>query len=68
MLMLEPPELVSVPESVWLLPTCTVPKFRLEGFAVSVPGAMPVPERGRVKLEFVALDAIATLPVTLPVD
>ena len=68
MVTLEPPELVNVPESVWLLPTCTVPKFRLEGFAVSAPGAMPDPESGKLKLEFVALDAIATLPETFPED
>ena len=28
----EPPELVKVSDSVWLLPTCTLPKLRLVGF------------------------------------
>lgn len=68
MVTLEPPELVNVPESVWLPPTCTEPKLRLDGLAVNAPGAMPDPESGKLKLEFEALDVIATLPVTLPDD
>ena len=55
MVTLEPPELVKVSASVWLLPTCTLPKLRLEAVAVSDPGVTPDPESGTVK---VGLDAL----------
>lgn len=63
---LEPPELVTVSDRVELLPICTLPKLRLEGFAVSDPAATPVPERGRFKVGFEASLRMAMLPVTGP--
>jgi hypothetical protein len=52
---LEPPELVKVSDSVWLLPTCTLPKLRLGAVAVSDPGITPEPESGTVNMGFDAL-------------
>ena len=47
----EPPELVKVSASVWLLPTWTLPKLRLDAVAVSDPGVTPEPECGPVTTE-----------------
>jgi hypothetical protein len=55
MVTLEPPELVKVSDSVWLLPTCTLPKLRLEAVEVSDPGVTPEPESGTVNVGFDAL-------------
>jgi hypothetical protein len=60
---LEPPELVRVSESVWLLPNCTVPKVRLVAVAVSDPGVTPVPDSGTFKFGFDASLTIARLPL-----
>jgi len=38
----------------------------LVGFAVSRPGVTPVPDAGKVRFAFVAVLAIAKLPVTVP--
>jgi hypothetical protein len=51
MVTLAPPELVRVSDSVWLLPTCTLPKLRLEAVAVSDPCVTPEPESGTVMTE-----------------
>ena len=51
----EPPELVKVSASVWLLPTCTPPKLRLVAVAVSDPSVTPDPESGTVNVGFDAL-------------
>ena len=59
---LEPPELVRVSESVWLLPTCTLPKLRLVAVAVSDPGVTPVPDSGTFKFGFDASLTIARSP------
>jgi hypothetical protein len=64
---LEPPELVSVPDRLLLLPACTVPKFRLAGLATIVPAETPVPESGRLSDEFDPLLAMAMPPVANPV-
>lgn len=40
---LDPPVFERVTDCVWLLPTVTVPRFKLEG-AVRYPAAVPVPE------------------------
>ena len=61
-----PPEFVSVTESVWLVPVCTFPKDRLEGFDTRDPGVTPVAESAILKDGFVASLAIVTLPVTVP--
>jgi hypothetical protein len=65
---LDPPELVSVSDKLELLPSCTLPNPRLVGFAVSVPGAMPVPDSARFTAGLEALEVKATLPLELPVD
>ena len=62
----EPPVLVRVSDKFALLPTCTLPKARLVGFAVSVPGVTPVPESGILKLESEAVEVMLTLPVAAP--
>jgi hypothetical protein len=62
----DPPELVSVSESVWLLPTCTLPKLRLLAVAVSDPGVAPVPESGTANVGFEALLVIDRLPLADP--
>ena len=49
-----------------LLPIVTLPKSRLVGFAASIPGANPVPERVMVAGELVALLTTVTVPVALP--
>jgi hypothetical protein len=66
MVTLEPPELVKVSDSVWLLPTCTLPKLRLVAVAVSDPGVTPEPESGTVKVGFDALLVIERLPLADP--
>ena len=53
-------------ERVWLLPTITVPKLRLDGFAPKVPGVTPVPERGIVKVGLEAFEVTLMLPLAAP--
>jgi len=60
--------LVTVSDRDLLLPTVTLPKLRLAGFAPSVPGVTPVPDKGMVSAGFEALDVIVMLPLTLPAD
>ena len=62
MITLEPPELVRVSESVWLLPTCTLPKLRPVAVAVSAPGVTPEPDSGMPRVGFDALLVMARLP------
>jgi hypothetical protein len=68
MVTLDPPELVSVSDKVWLLPTCTLPKLRLVAVAVSDPGASPDPESGIPRLGLDALLVTARLPLDDPAD
>ena len=63
---LDPPELVSVSDKVWLLPTCTLPKLRLVAVAVSDPGVTPVPDSGTFNVGFDALLVIERLPLADP--
>lgn len=65
---LEPPVLVTVSDSGWLDPVCTVPKFRLAGFAPSAPAAAPVPDNAIDTVGFGAFEVIVTLPLALPAD
>ena len=58
-----PPELVRVPESDFELPTCTLPKLKLEGLGESWPGVMPVPDTAIVRLES---EVMLTLPLAAP--
>ncbi len=43
-------ELVSVADCVWVAPTWTLPKLRLEGETASCPVAIPEPEIGTVSV------------------
>jgi len=61
-----PPVLVRVSERFVLLPTCRLPKARLVGVAVRVPGATPVPESAMLRLGFDPLEVMVTLPVAAP--
>jgi hypothetical protein len=63
---LDPPVLVSVSDKLELLPTCTLPKARLVGFAVSDPCVTPAPESGMLKLGFAPFEVILTLPLAAP--
>jgi hypothetical protein len=66
MVRLDPPELVSVSDRLELLPTWTLPKARLVGLAVNVPGVTPVPESGMPKLGFEPFEVMLTLPLAAP--
>ncbi len=66
MVIVDPPVLVRVSDKLALLPTCTFPKARLGGFAVSVPCVTPVPERGMLKLESEPVEVRLTLPLAAP--
>jgi hypothetical protein len=65
---LEPPVLVTVSERDLLLPTVTVPKLRVFGFAPSVPCETPVPESAIFRVGFEALDVTAMLPFALEAE
>src|SRR5580693_359432 len=61
-----PQVLGRVSERFVLLPTCRLPKARLVGVAVRVPGATPVPESAMLRLGFDPLEVMVTLPVAVP--
>ena len=65
---LDPPVFVTVSDRVCLTPTCTLPKLRLVGFDPSVPAttAVPVPDRGMVKVGLDAFEVMVTLPLAAP--
>lgn len=63
---LVPPVFVTVSEIDKLLPTVTLPKPRLVGFAPKVPGVTPVPDKLMVKVGFDPFEVIVTLPLALP--
>jgi hypothetical protein len=65
---LAPPVLVTISDRDCLLPTVTLPKLRLVGFAPSAPGATPVPDKGIIRVGLDAFEVIVTLPETLPAD
>ena len=58
--------MLSTCDFVLLLPTCTLPKLRLVGFALRVPAAVAVPERETVKVGLDALLVMVRLPVGVP--
>jgi len=64
----EPPVFVIVSDNGSLLPTCTVPKLRLAGFALNAPTDAPTPASVMVKVGFGASEVIVTLPLAAPVD
>jgi hypothetical protein len=56
-----------VSDRVCLLPTVTLPKVRLDGFAASVPSAaVPVPDSDIVNAGFEAFEEIVTVPLAAP--
>jgi hypothetical protein len=63
------PLAVKLPDDVPLLPATTFPSPNVVGETVSWPTAVtPVPESGTLSVGSVAVDVIATLPVTSPAD
>ena len=50
-----------------MLPTVTLPKFKLVGFDVNAPGETPVPDEATVKVGLVAFEVMVTVPLALPV-
>src|SRR3981189_3116431 len=61
-----PPLLVTVTTTDLLLPTVTLPKLMLLGFAMREPGVTPVPESAMLRGEPGASEAMAKLPVIAP--
>lgn len=59
--------LVTVSDRAWLLPVCTVPKFKLVGFAANDPSEAPVPDNAIDNVGFGAFEVIVTVPLALPV-
>ena len=57
---------LSTCDFVLLLPTCTLPKVKLVGLALRVPGAVAVPESETLKLGLEALLVMMRLPVGVP--
>jgi hypothetical protein len=66
MVRLVPPELVSVPDRGFELPTGTLPKLRLAGLGVIWPCATPVPDSGTDKVALVALELMVIEPLAAP--
>ena len=57
-----------VSDSDAVLPSFTLPKLRLVGFALRAPGATPVPETDIVNVGFAASEVTVTVPLALPLD
>src|ERR1700687_5381618 len=68
MLMLDPPELVSVPETVLGLLNCTFPKLRLAGAEARAPAAAPLPVIGTAREPLEASLVRVNAPLTGPLD
>jgi len=63
------PLAVKLPDADPLVPTTTLPTARVVGETASCPAAAtPVPDNGMVRVGLDALEAMVTLPVTLPAD
>lgn len=62
------PELVTAADKVWLLPTCMLPKLRLEGLETRTPEPTATPETGTFTTEFGASLVTATVPLEVPAD
>lgn len=63
---LVPPVLVTVSDKLELLPMVTLPKLRLVGFDVKVPGVTPVPDNGIDSEGLEPLEVMVTVPLALP--
>jgi hypothetical protein len=68
MVTLEPPELVRVAGTDWVLPVCTEPKVKLDGLTVNAPGMTAVPVRGTATLALDAVERMVRLPLSVPAD
>jgi hypothetical protein len=62
----DPPVFVNVSDLLLLLPTWTLPKARLAGFAAIVAGVIPVPVSGILRLGFAPLEVMLILPLAAP--
>lgn len=60
------PEFVIVSDKLLLLPVWMLPKLRLAGLAVIVPGAAAVPDSAMLSVGLEASLPIARLPLTVP--
>lgn len=61
------PLATSSPVAVPLVPTTTLPTATVAGLTLSCPtAAVPVPERGTLRVEFDAFEVIVTLPLASP--
>jgi hypothetical protein len=63
-----PPVFVTVTDTVLLLPTVTLPKLALLGFAAREPGVSPVPESAMLSGEPAPSDTIASVPLVAPAE
>jgi hypothetical protein len=61
-----PPELVTVPVWFSVLPTVTLPNPMLLGLKVRAPGDTAVPVMAMPRFEFVAVETIDKLPLSVP--
>ena len=68
MVTLEPPELLRVSAMLRLFPVCTLPKLRLDGFAVRAPCVTPVPDKGILSVGLEALLLREREPLAAPAD
>jgi hypothetical protein len=64
--MADPPVLLNTSDLVLLLPTCTLPKLRLVGFALIVPCETAVPESETVSDGLEASLVTVSVPVGVP--
>ncbi len=61
-----PPVFVTLTDTVLLLPTVTLPKLAVLGFAATEPGASPVPESAMLSGDPAASDTIASVALAAP--
>jgi len=62
----DPPVLLSISDFVLLLPTCTLPKLKLVGFAPIVPAVVAVPESDTINDGLDASLLTVSVPAGLP--
>ena len=63
------PLAVNFPDELPLVPTTTMPRSMVVGVTASCPtAAVPVPDKGMVRVGFEALEVIVRFPLALPAD
>lgn len=62
---LDPPVFVTVSDRELLFPTVMLPKLRLLGLGLKLPGETPVPDSEIVSVGFDAFEVTVTLPLAL---